>query len=110
MTQPDSFNNYLQFICIYSAADQIQSKLAGRISISSGDSSLRLIFIRSTNIPAVGELLQEQKQAEGIDAKLISSPWRRELLLLLIAAAVFLGCMVSPPSLMDDVDAAHAQL
>lgn len=55
-------------------------------------------------------MLEEQKQVEGLGEKLLSSLWRRELLLLLIAAAVFLGCMVSPPSLMDDVDAAHAQL
>ncbi len=29
---------------------------------------------------------------------------------LLLAAAVYLGCMVSPPSLMDDVDAVQAQI
>src|SRR5579872_1727836 len=29
---------------------------------------------------------------------------------LLFAAAVYLGCMVSPPSLMDDVDAVQAQI
>ncbi len=27
-----------------------------------------------------------------------------------MAAAVFLGCIVSPPSLMDDVDAVQAQI
>jgi 4-amino-4-deoxy-L-arabinose transferase-like glycosyltransferase len=27
-----------------------------------------------------------------------------------VAAAVFLGCIVSPPSLMDDVDAVQAQI
>src|ERR1700679_2395051 len=30
--------------------------------------------------------------------------------LLLIAAAVYLGCIVSPPSLMDDVDAVQGQI
>ncbi len=30
--------------------------------------------------------------------------------MVLIAAAVYLGCMVSPPSLMDDVDAVQAQI
>ncbi len=30
--------------------------------------------------------------------------------MLLAAAAVYLGCMVSPPSLMDDVDAVQAQI
>src|SRR5579863_3683407 len=32
------------------------------------------------------------------------------LIVLLIAAAVFAGCMISPPSLMDDVDAVQAQI
>jgi len=36
--------------------------------------------------------------------------WRPELALLLVASVVFLGCIVSPPGLMDDVDASHAQL
>src|SRR5271157_1431039 len=29
---------------------------------------------------------------------------------LLVAAAIFLGCIVSPPSLMDDVDSVQAQI
>ena len=33
-----------------------------------------------------------------------------DLILVLVAAAVFLGCIVSPPSLMDDVDAVQAQI
>jgi 4-amino-4-deoxy-L-arabinose transferase-like glycosyltransferase len=32
------------------------------------------------------------------------------LIVLLVAAAVYAGCMVSPPSLMDDVDAVQAQI
>ena len=32
------------------------------------------------------------------------------LIVLLVAAAVYVGCMVSPPSLMDDVDAVQAQI
>src|SRR5467141_948775 len=35
---------------------------------------------------------------------------RYRLIVLLAAAAVFLGCIVSPPSLMDDVDAVQAQI
>jgi 4-amino-4-deoxy-L-arabinose transferase-like glycosyltransferase len=36
---------------------------------------------------------------------------RRSLLVvLLFAAAVYLGCVLSPPSLMDDVDAVQAQI
>ncbi|HYX52272.1 MAG TPA: glycosyltransferase family 39 protein [Candidatus Limnocylindrales bacterium] len=30
--------------------------------------------------------------------------------MLALAAVIFLGCIISPPSLMDDVDAAHGQL
>jgi 4-amino-4-deoxy-L-arabinose transferase-like glycosyltransferase len=37
--------------------------------------------------------------------------WRRyEMALLLIAAVIFLGGIISPPALMDDVDAVHAQI
>ena len=32
------------------------------------------------------------------------------LIVLLFAAAVYAGCMISPPSLMDDVDAVQAQI
>src|SRR5215471_37719 len=35
---------------------------------------------------------------------------RYGLAVALVAAAVFVGCMVSPPSLMDDVDAVQAQI
>src|SRR6266536_2654331 len=33
-----------------------------------------------------------------------------EIIVLLFAAVIFLGCIVSPPSLMDDVDAVQAQI
>ena len=33
-----------------------------------------------------------------------------ELIVLLVAALIFLGCILSPPSLMDDVDAVQAQI
>ncbi len=33
-----------------------------------------------------------------------------ELIVILVAAAVFFGCAISPPSLMDDVDAVQAQI
>jgi 4-amino-4-deoxy-L-arabinose transferase-like glycosyltransferase len=36
--------------------------------------------------------------------------WHLHLILLLVAAAIYLGCIVSPPSLMDDVDAVQAQI
>jgi 4-amino-4-deoxy-L-arabinose transferase-like glycosyltransferase len=33
-----------------------------------------------------------------------------ELIVILVAAAIFFGCCISPPSLMDDVDAVQAQI
>src|SRR2546423_3115086 len=35
---------------------------------------------------------------------------RNELIVVFFAAAIFLTCIVSPPSLMDDVDAVQAQI
>jgi hypothetical protein len=32
------------------------------------------------------------------------------LTVLLFAGAIYLGCIISPPSLMDDVDAVQAQI
>ena len=32
------------------------------------------------------------------------------LVVLLVAGAIYLGCIISPPSLMDDVDAVHGQI
>jgi 4-amino-4-deoxy-L-arabinose transferase-like glycosyltransferase len=41
----------------------------------------------------------------------VSQRFRRyELVVVLFAAAVFLACIVSPPSLMDDVDSVQAQI
>jgi chromate transport protein ChrA len=36
--------------------------------------------------------------------------WRVYLTALVVAGAIYLGCIVSPPSLMDDVDAVQAQI
>src|ERR1700737_3581210 len=36
--------------------------------------------------------------------------WIVYLIVFLIAGAIYLGCIVSPPSLMDDVDAVQAQI
>jgi 4-amino-4-deoxy-L-arabinose transferase-like glycosyltransferase len=35
---------------------------------------------------------------------------RYQVVVILVAALVFLGCIISPPSLMDDVDAVQAQI
>src|ERR1041385_4215723 len=39
-----------------------------------------------------------------------SGPAYLGLIVVAVAAIVFLGCIVSPPSLMDDVDAVQAQI
>jgi 4-amino-4-deoxy-L-arabinose transferase-like glycosyltransferase len=39
-----------------------------------------------------------------------SENWSLYLVVLLVAAAIYLGCIISPPSLMDDVDAVHGQI
>ena len=36
--------------------------------------------------------------------------WHLYLVVLLLAGAIYLGCIISPPSLMDDVDAVHGQI
>src|SRR6202166_3840237 len=36
--------------------------------------------------------------------------WGTYLTILLVAGAIYLGCIISPPSLMDDVDAVQAQI
>jgi 4-amino-4-deoxy-L-arabinose transferase-like glycosyltransferase len=41
---------------------------------------------------------------------LTTNNWIPYLIVLLVAGAIFLGCIVSPPSLMDDVDAVMAQI
>jgi 4-amino-4-deoxy-L-arabinose transferase-like glycosyltransferase len=42
--------------------------------------------------------------------ELFQRRWFLLLLVFLIAAAIYLGCVLSPPSLMDDVDAVQAQI
>jgi 4-amino-4-deoxy-L-arabinose transferase-like glycosyltransferase len=45
------------------------------------------------------------------DASILTSKnWLVYMIVALVAAAIYLGCIVSPPSLMDDVDAAVAQV
>src|SRR5450631_4331631 len=36
--------------------------------------------------------------------------WTIYLIVCMIASAIYLGCVISPPSLMDDVDAVQAQI
>jgi 4-amino-4-deoxy-L-arabinose transferase-like glycosyltransferase len=43
-------------------------------------------------------------------SSLLGRSWFVYLVVALIAGAIFLGCIVSPPSLLDDVDAVQAQI
>lgn len=49
---------------------------------------------------------QAMPQLTGIQSGFL----RVDLIVILVAAAIYLGCMFSPPSLMDDVDATQAQI
>jgi 4-amino-4-deoxy-L-arabinose transferase-like glycosyltransferase len=40
----------------------------------------------------------------------VPKPPRYDLVLVMVAALVFAACIISPPALMDDVDAVHAQI
>lgn len=40
----------------------------------------------------------------------VGKNWYIYLAVVLIAGSIFLGCIISPPSLVDDVDAVHAQM
>ena len=54
----------------------------------------------------------EDRDSSGRRRKLLDPDSRTgyQLIVLLAAAVIFLGCIVSPPSLMDDVDAVQAQI
>jgi 4-amino-4-deoxy-L-arabinose transferase-like glycosyltransferase len=46
----------------------------------------------------------------GGQARSPGKSWLPYLIVLLFSGAIYLGCVVSPPSLMDDVDAVQAQI
>jgi 4-amino-4-deoxy-L-arabinose transferase-like glycosyltransferase len=48
--------------------------------------------------------------SEGELTGLFHRRWFLLLLVVLIASAIYLGCIISPPSLMDDVDAVQGQI
>ncbi len=62
----------------------------------------------------MNELLEQMESASvetGARASLSSrSQPHYELVLVVIAAVIFLAGIISPPALMDDVDAVHAQI
>jgi 4-amino-4-deoxy-L-arabinose transferase-like glycosyltransferase len=57
------------------------------------------------------EKMASEDLADGTEASgLLDRRWFLLLLVFLFAAAIYLGCVLSPPSLMDDVDAVQAQI
>ena len=57
--------------------------------------------------------LAYQQEGSAIDVLAPQQlPFRRhyEIVLLIVAMIVFFGCIISPPALMDDVDAVHGQI
>ena len=57
---------------------------------------------------------QAQFAREGLLERTILRPsasnWAVHVAVILVASAVYLACIVSPPSLQDDVDAVQAQI
>ena len=47
---------------------------------------------------------------QALDSSADASGRRYQLIVALVATLIFIGCMISPPSLMDDVDAVQAQI
>ncbi len=68
---------------------------------------------RVGNISSVNELAEELEPAV-IDMPMAAPMLRLrahyEIALVVVAAIVFFGCIISPPGLMDDVDAVHGQM
>src|SRR5579884_4497610 len=63
------------------------------------------------SVPLDEEMARSDPAAGGTAARAHTRrSWPLLLTVLLIAAAVYLTCIVSPPSLMDDVDAVQAQI
>jgi 4-amino-4-deoxy-L-arabinose transferase-like glycosyltransferase len=62
--------------------------------------------------PAAGS--QATMPSEGFFGRFLGSTrtgnWNVYLVVILVAATIYLGCIISPPSLQDDVDAVQAQI
>ena len=53
---------------------------------------------------------QEQSAIDVLAPQQLPSSRHYEIVLLIVAMIVFFGCIISPPALMDDVDAVHGQI
>ena len=55
----------------------------------------------------------EQMESAGTEAPRqlsVARVWRYDVVLIAVAVIVFVACIISPPGVMDDVDAVHAQI
>ena len=81
-------------------------------NISSWERGDQILHRAKLQAPAAGEA----SSASSIVGELLlvdpeqSRNSYSDLVVVLIAAIVFIGCIVSPPALMDDVDAVHGQI
>ncbi|HEX3543567.1 MAG TPA: glycosyltransferase family 39 protein, partial [Candidatus Acidoferrum sp.] len=55
-------------------------------------------------------MADSNQSARGPESIGLRKNWIVYLVVFLIAATIYLGCIISPPSLMDDVDAVQAQI
>jgi len=72
--------------------------------------SVNLQLDNETHASAEGAALSSSGLLERFLFRDGASVWRVYIAVIVIAAAVFLACAISPPSLQDDVDAVQAQI
>src|SRR6266542_1618744 len=58
----------------------------------------------------VDETVERRDGSGGIHTDSARARIRYQLIVVLVSALIFFGCVISPPSLMDDVDAVQAQI
>src|SRR5215467_14119154 len=62
------------------------------------------------DVDTVGVDETVERAGAGQPGAFISASARRQLIVVAFAAAIFVGCLISPPSLMDDVDAVQGKI
>ena len=71
----------------------------------------RISLMGSADAVPLDEEMEGRGAGAGTPIRRLAVPrLRYQLIVLLVAAVIFLGCIFSPPSLMDDVDAVQAQI
>src|SRR5260370_37920565 len=61
-------------------------------------------------VPLDEEMGDTSRNSGSVDSTGAGRRSLDELIVVLFAAVIFLGCIISPPSLMDDVDAVQAHI